>query len=207
MFSEANKSFTAKVNTILTNLIANKLSLVVLILSLLWVTLDAFNRLIPRNVSVSDTKQVTNIVALALPQLSAQTLSQLTLAYQPYKSHNKQNTNKVQGMSAAEQAKQQGLLKSLFIDTNKIELKAVIRNQAVNSDNTIIKQLTALLLVTDTKLNKSRIEQFNNNSLVYGYRLSIKNNTQVALVKQQKQGEQKVILTMYETRETRKLGN
>ena len=207
MLSEANKSFTAKVNTILTNLIANKLSLVVLILSLLWVTLDAFNRLIPRNVSVSDIKQATNIVALVLPQLSVQTLSQLTLAYQPYKSDNKQNTNKVQGMSAAEQAKQQGLLKSLFIDTNKIELKAVIRNQAVNSDNTIIKQLTALLLVTDTKLNKSRIEQFNNNSLVYGYRLSIKNNTQVALVKQQKQGEQKVILTMYETRETRKLGN
>lgn len=207
MLSEANKSFTAKVNTILTNLIANKLSLVVLILSLLWVTLDAFNRLIPRNVSVSDIKQATNIVALVLPQLSVQTLSQLTLAYQPYKSDNKQNTNKVQGMSAAEQAKQQGLLKSLFIDTNKIELKAVIRNQTVNSDNIIIKQLTVLLLVTDTKLNKSRIEQFNNNSLVYGYRLSIKNNTQVALVKQQNQGEQKVILTMYETRKTRKLGN
>jgi len=177
----------------LNSLIPNKLSLAILILSLLWVTVDAVNRLTPSNVSASDAKQVTNIVDLTLPQLSAQTLSQLALAYKPYQSDIKQSKNNVKGMSTLEQAQQQGLLKSLFIDTNKVELKAVIRNQAVKSN----KQLTALLLITDIKSNKSRIEKFTNDDLVYGYKLLIKANTQVILTRKQKLNEQKVILTMY----------
>ncbi|MCJ8294471.1 MAG: hypothetical protein MJK15_08705, partial [Colwellia sp.] len=116
-----------------------------------------------------------------------------------------------------QQAKQQGQLSRFFIGDNMLELKAIISNTTKNSTSSVAendktdalsknenskasKELTVLLLVTNAKNNQSAIERFNNQADVYGYQLNILQNTQVVLTKKSAQGQQKVILTMYENR-------
>ena len=83
----------------------------------------------------------------------------------------------------------------MFIDENKLELKAVIRN-----DSEQLKEWYALLLVQNVKTGVENIEKYKQGSLVHGYQLKIEKNTQVILTKKNEQSLQRVVLKMYGAR-------
>lgn len=144
----------------------------------------------PHNQSKNQTKKLELIKPMLLPQLTVQQLTQLNKAYAPFV--NKTQTDKTQtkqGMSAAEQAMQQGELKSFFIGDNKLTLKAVIQQQD--------SKLIALIETHNIKSGESTVESFAHGSLVYGYKLVINKNTQVLLSKEQAEKPQQITLTMY----------
>ena len=117
--------------------------------------------------------------------------------YKEYKSEDKNgsSTKPEEGLSAEAQQQQRGILNQVFAGDKKLQLKAVIAN-----DNQQLSLLKALLLVSDIKTGESNIEQFVNNTQLYGYTLTIDNNTQVTLSRNSEQGIQKIILVMYKGR-------
>ncbi len=175
-------------------LLSNKLSIAVMALTLFWLIADGTTRLTSQNIVHKQSDELTEITPLVFPQLTTNLVEQLNSAYQQYNVDKDPLLDSQTGLSAAEQAKQQGELTSVFIDDNKLELKAIIVNKGINQNDADTK---ALILTSKIKSGEQQIEKFNNNSQVYGYLLVIKNNTQVILTKQQPQGLQKIILTMY----------
>jgi len=183
----------------LKRLLTNKLAIIVMVLTLFWLMLDSFSRFSNKASSNIVEEVNTNITPLALPVLSRELVAQLSLKYKQYST---EKAVDLKGLSAEEQAKQQGLLKSLFIGDNKLVLKAVIQYTADNSAAsrqaaTEQTPLIALIQVTNVKTGQSGIEKFKNNQQVYGYQLTIEKNTQVVLTKQIEQTKQTIILTMY----------
>jgi len=181
-------------------LLTNKLSIFVVVLTLLWLLVDVTTRLAGQSEAYNNTHELTEIKPLVLPQLTTKVVEQLNLAYQQYDTNKEKSLDSQTGMTATEQAKQQGELTSVFIDDNKIELKAIIVNKGVDEGVYTSHEhsnINALILTTDIKSSEQKIEKFSHDSQVYGYHLVIENNTQVILTKQQPQGLQEIILTMY----------
>jgi hypothetical protein len=180
----------------------NKLTKITVILVILWCFFDALNRFTDKSINSNDADNAITITALSAPQLSERTFSELNKSYQQYISKNVDEKSKQVGLTAAEQAKQQGELKSFFIGDNKLQLKAVIQNKPQN--------LIALIQVENITSGIKTIEKFSQNTLVYGYTLIIEKNTQVKLTKQKRKSKnhidesgqeqsnpQEIILTMY----------
>ncbi|PHS21104.1 MAG: hypothetical protein COA85_13395 [Robiginitomaculum sp.] len=186
-------------------LLTNKLAVFVMLLTLLWIALDSGSRLLINQKNNSIKNSTFNATPLVLPQPSLQTVAKLNAVYNVYRHDKKDTRISEQGLSLAEQAKQHGELKKLFIGDNKLELKAVISvafaQKPIQKNlftKTNIQQLTALIAITNIKTGKQQIEKYANNSLVYGYLLTIEKNTQVALTKKTLNGQQQsIVLTMY----------
>lgn len=172
-------------------LLSSTTSIIIIILSLLWVASDVSKRFANQTAELEQAVKSVNITPLNLPTLNAELLSQLNMNYQPYQEQVpvKQNIDSM-GMSAAVQANQQGELTSFFIKDNKVELKAVIKNIA-------LKDLNALILMTNIKTGDKSLNKYQHLSELEGYKVEIDKNTQVTLTKSRDQGQQKVILTMY----------
>lgn len=186
---------TAQLKTLLTN----KLGMIIIILSVLWSLLDASTRLLPLHSSKNKINKTIEIKPLLLPKLSTQTLNKLSAVYLLY-SESSIEDKKIMAMSTDEQNKQQGELVAIYINDNKLSLKAVIqRNIGGNTQKSFQKpqQSSALILVENISSGEHKIEKFDHLSIVYGYQLSIEKNTQVILTKQHNPGQQKIILTMY----------
>jgi len=180
-------------------LLTNKIAMLVMVLTFLWLLIDSSARLFVSSSNNIVNDKDRNISALILPQLSEQDVSELTNAYKTYGSDMPTSQS---GLSLAEQAKQQGELKSLFIGDNKLKLKAVIT--ASENEKTVERtlptqssKLNALIEITNVKSGKKRIERFTDGVLVQGYMLAIEKSTQIILTKEQGQNQQKIILTMY----------
>ena len=196
----------------------SKLSGAVLLLTLVWVLVDAKQRLFNDDENNNKQQQLSEVVGASLPVANAVLLQELTSLLNFYQENDKRDASAATNvLSAEQQAKQQGQLSRFFIGDNMLELKAIISNTTKNSTSSVAendktdalsknenskasKELTVLLLVTNAKNNQSAIERFNNQADVYGYQLNILQNTQVVLTKKSAQGQQKVILTMYENR-------
>jgi hypothetical protein len=198
-------------------LLSNTTGIIVIILTLLWAASDVSKRFNNPTTANKQAAKSVNITPLNLPTLNAEVLSQLKMNYQPYQEQVpvKQNIDSI-GMSAAEQAKQQGELTSFFIKDNKVELKAIItltaltaltelkaqpaeqRSITINKKN--ITKLQALFLITNNTSGVKKIEKYHHGQAVHGYQLSISNNTEVVLTKALAQKKQKIILTMYTRR-------
>jgi len=193
----ATKINTLAISRKLTKKLTSKLSLIVMALTLLWVLLDASTRLSTK-ISDSSNKQIMNkFTALYLPQLSAQSISRLSEVYSAYSVKDVPKKN-LDGMSAAEQLKQQGQLSTVFISDNKLTLKAVIKNEQVTRKNkNKQQQYYALIAVFNIKNGEQKLEKFYHNDDIYGYQLTIEKNTQVKLTKRNKTGLQDIRLTMY----------
>lgn len=117
--------------------------------------------------------------------------------YQSYLVENQKNAPENNQMSLADQLKQQGLLNSLHINNKQLTLKAVLKNDKTNVQQG--QDLVALILVIDNLAKEQRIESFKDNSDVFGYKLSIKKNSEVNLTKVHNSGVQNITLTMYKT--------
>ena len=173
-------------------LLTNKLGIAVIIISLLWSIADFADRIASNNDKISKLTEKPELTALHLPMLNANEVEKLSTSYLKYDQAKNEAPEKQQGMSLAEQAKQQGELKSLFIGDNKLQLKAVIKSNSENS-----KALHALILIKNVKTGEQSIEKYGQGSKVHGYQLAIAKNTQVILSKDNEQGQQEIILTMY----------
>jgi len=196
-------SLTTSVTAIeLRAMFSNKLITITVILVILWCFFDALNRFTDKSINSNDADNAVTIAALSAPQLSERTFSEINKSYQQYISKTVDEKSTQVGLTAAEQAKQQGELKSFFIGDNKLQLKAVIQNQP--------KNLIALIQVENITSGIKTIEKFSQNTLVYGYQLTIEKNTQVKLTKQKSKSKnhnaesgqeqsnpQEIILTMY----------
>jgi hypothetical protein len=105
-------------------------------------------------------------------------------------------------MSVDDQKKQQGELTEVFINNNKLSLKAVIRQGQGSTvvsvkNNMSVKKTVALISVVDLITGANKIERHAHNTQVYGYHLTIEKNTQIKLVKNSDSSNQQIILTMY----------
>lgn len=177
--------------TTLPKMLSNKLSIIIIALTLLWSLYDVSTRLMLTKANNSKSNDTLTIRPLILPKLSTNTHTALTNAYGQY-TQDIEHIEQITGMSASEQNKQQGELDNVYINDNKLSLSAVIKNQSQGQ-----QQTSALLLIVNVKSGEQTIEKFAHLSDVYGYRLTIEKNTQVVLTKQHDQGQQKIILTMY----------
>jgi len=193
----------------LKGLLTNKLGLIVIVLSIIWALFD-MGRFVTNVSHNKDNKLIntTEISSLAIPTLMSKDIIALQSLYNRYIKQGKEVVE-VTGMSALEQSKQQGALTALFIDDNKLAIKAVIRNNKLpliklEQDNSANQSgLSALLSIVNVKTGMTEIKKFAQGSDVYGYQLSIEKNTQVILTKQitkqNKQSQQQIILTMYKS--------
>jgi len=172
-------------------LLSSPTGIIVIILTLLWVASDVSKRFANQTAKEQQAVKSVNITPLNLPTLNAELLGQLKMNYQPYQEQApvKQNIDSL-GMSAAEQANQQGELTRFFIKDNKVELKAIINNVA-------LKDLNALILMTNIKTGDKILNKYQHLSELEGYIVEVDKNTQVTLTKSRAQGQQKVVLTMY----------
>jgi hypothetical protein len=178
----------------------SKLSLLIIVLTLFWVISDIQQRLLTNSSVENKLATMQQVKVLPLPKANKALQEQLSSAMSPYATNAKTADESLNIMTDEQQSKQQGDMSTLFVGDQSIELKAVISDfsivgQANEVDNQD-KRLTALLLVTNLKTNTSTIERFTNQMDVYGYTLTILQNTQVLLSHDAHQ--QDVTLTMYE---------
>jgi hypothetical protein len=180
----------------------NKLGVAVLLLTLLWVVIDAKQRLFSNQQGVQSLQLPTSVSTLALPKANEPLVQALTNTLAPYQDKNSENSNSNinQLMTLEQQAQQSGDLSQLFVGDKTLALKALI-TKTIDSANTSAQtqQQKALLLVTHIPTNESVIESFENKANVYGYQLSILTNNQIMLTKENAQSTQQVTLTLYET--------
>ncbi len=176
----------------------NTVSKITLVLVIIWCLFDALNRFSDDAIQNNDTGTIVNVSALSTPQLNEQTFSNIYKSYQQYVNKKSDVQTKQKGLSAEEQAKQQGELTSFFVGDNKLQLKAVIQSQS--------QGLIALIQSENIDSGIKAIEKFSQNTLVYGYTLTIEKNTQVKLTKQKNKNDesgqeqtkpQEILLTMY----------
>jgi len=178
--------------------LSNKLSLIAILLTSIWIVSDISSRLLFSSKTQNNTLIETDIPPLTLPQLTLSTVKKLNLAFENYKI-DESVTETTPGMSAQEQEQQAGELKSFFIGENELQLKAVI-SQANESKQQESSQKIALVLVTNLKTGKSKVERYYNQNIIHGYTLTIDKNTQVSFAKQLTNRIQQVTLTMYKKR-------
>jgi hypothetical protein len=180
----------------------NKLGLAVLLLTLLWVVIDAKQRFFAEPKTAQSLQPPTSVSTLVLPKTNEPLVQALTNTLAPYQDKNSENSNSNtnQRMTLEQQAQQSGDLSQLFVGDKTLTLKALI-TKTIDSANTSAQtqQQKALLLVTHTPTNESVIESFENKANVYGYQLSILSNNQIMLTKENAQSTQQVTLTLYET--------
>jgi hypothetical protein len=181
---------------LLHQLYQHKLAALVVLFTLLWVMTDISGRLTAESNNIISVEQADIINELELPQLAPTLVAAINSVYAPYQMKtsktDKSTTIEENIMTAKQRAAQQGELTAFYIKDKKIALKAVIQNE-----NKATKQLSALLLITNTNTGIETIEKVNDQQDVYGYTLLIENNRQVMLSKKQPQGLQKIILTMF----------
>lgn len=203
-----NNSFFAQIKASCLYILRSKLSLFVLLLTLFLVIIDAKKRFFGDDINNNKQQTVSALPILPLPKANAELQQEVDREFKSYQENDMQDADKALSlMGVEEQAKQQGELTKLFAGDNIIELKAVIINTKPNrlkspilnsEPSKLAEDLTVLLLVTNAKSNNSVIERFTNQDDVYGYKLNIIENTQITLIKNNEQGQQKVVLTMYE---------
>jgi len=191
-------------------LLSSPTGIIVIILTLLWVASDVSKRFANQTAEEQQAVKSVNITPLNFPTLNAELLGQLKMNYLPYQEQPVNQNIDSLGMSAAEQANQQGELTRFFIKDNKVELKAIItltvvkpqsaeqRSVTINKKN--IAKLQALFLITNNTSGVKKIEKYRHGQEVHGYQLSIPNNTEVVLTRALAEQKQKIILTMYTRR-------
>ena len=113
--------------------------------------------------------------------------------YERYKTKTDQETEEqLPGLSLQEQQNQQGILDTFFIESKKLKLKAVL-NQVQGNESIFM----ALIEIYDSNTKVTKVETFRNNQDVFGYQLTIINNTQVLLINSQNENKHQVTLSMY----------
>lgn len=164
---------------------------------LIWCFLDYSQRFITADENISKNMDKFEPIVVPNLKLHQKQKENILSLYQSYLVDDQNNDAESSQMSLDDQLKQQGLLNSLHINNKQLILKAILKN-----DKTSVQQgqnLVALILVIDNVTKDQRIESFKDNSDIFGYKLSIKKNSEVNLTKVYNSGVQNITLTMYKT--------
>lgn len=161
----------------------NKLSLATIAAVLVLLISDFTSRFIANAPQASNDFNSSANNAQPLPLLSKTALSQLTQLYSQF-AEPETPAETEQGLTAAQQAEQQGELLSLFAGDLELKLKAVI----------YAAEPYVLIEQKNIKTQQTTLVKYLNEQSVQGYTLNIVSNTQVALSK----APQHITLVMYQ---------
>ena len=162
----------------------NRAILILSVLILLLLALDFSNRLILESAKAENDFNQKSLKVMPLPLLSETTRQALEQTYKKY-SQPVQNTQVAEkGLSAAEQAEQNGELISVFAGDYELKLKAVI---TTNEPYVLIEQKN----IND---DNTQLVKYADMQTVHGYSLKVLSNTEVELTK----GQQNITLIMYQ---------
>lgn len=143
------------------------------------------------------SSQYENLTEYSPKQISSPVAEELLQRYSSFfttsdeEIEQRENT----GLTMQEQLEQSGELSEVYIGEYKIELKAVITAKEH------LKKV--LLLLTNLKTNEKNIEEYLDNSFVHDFKVQIKSNTQVFLSRSHSQGEQEIMLNMYQVQNSK----
>jgi len=180
------------------NYFSSKLGIVLCIVSFLFVANDFGTRFTSKAIKKNKALRHVNVVNFALPQISLLDVAEIEDKYKDTQEEITSDTKTRSGVMSREyQDNQKGLLQTLFINDNKLELKSIIHSNA--------KEAVALILVTNIKNGTSELETIPHNSRIYGYRILVEEQTQIQLIKlaineesqKVEKPSQQIILSMY----------
>jgi len=169
----------------------NKLSLSVYVIVIAWLFFDVNARFFkPINLN-SVQQSVNDFQPFVLPQINEKFAVKLSGKYKKYRVLDELKKEKTLGMTLTQQALQQGKLDTFFSGDNKLKLKAVIK-----TNNTLKKNYYALIEIENIVTNTKKITKYYQDETLFGYKLSILNNTQVNLFSS-KNNMNNITLVMY----------
>jgi len=163
----------------------NKLVIFALLISCMFAISDFNQRFVYSHKANANTQQNKVVIENSKLTNNDDVFKKITSEYKKYREP--ENTSK----SAVKTAKvdlnsQQGDLLNVFTEKSKLSLKAVIFNE----------NKYALIEIENISDKSKKVEKFNNGDMLQGFKLSIANNRQVSLNKNQ----QHINLIMYKTK-------
>lgn len=184
----------------------SKLSLLVALMALCFVAIDISERYTSESRDVSSRIALEPLTSVKSVQLSKSQLEQIKQQYAQFQQDDEEQSSassEIQGLTAEQQALQQGNLTQVFSGDNMLELKAVISDLETKGDENY-----ALIKVTDIKSGQQTIQAVPDQRSLFGFTLSVINHTSVKLVKERQSnsaqqgidGQQDIYLMMYQRR-------
>lgn len=162
------------------------------VVALMWIVNDLSVRIIKPISNKAEINEVSIEQAKVKNNITAQEGAKLIALYDVYKPNATEDTaaSEPEGLTKEQQLRQSGLLTEVFIDNNKLTLKAIIQLQQTNKK-------VVLIDVMNIKEQQHELKRFDDQNQVYGYTLEVLNNTQVKLTAQHEQQTQEIILSMF----------
>ncbi|WP_165724810.1 hypothetical protein [Pseudoalteromonas sp. SA25] len=160
-----------------------KLTIGAIVVCILLLISDFTGRFIQSSPHAQNNFDTGNNNTQPLPLLSSNAHKELTALFSRYAEPTK-NTQTEQGLTAAQQAEQNGELLSVFAGNLELKLKAVI----------FAPMPYVLIEQKNVKTQQTTLVKYINEESIQGYTLSILSNTQVALYK----ASQHITLVMYQ---------
>lgn len=162
------------------------------VVALLWIVNDLSVRIIKPISNNAEINKISLEQTKVKDNITVEDAAKLIALYDAYKPNVEEDTEASEpaGLTKEQQLRQSGLLTEVFIDNNKLTLKAIIQSQQTN-----IK--VALINVMNIKEQQQELKRFDDQTQVYGYTLEVLNNTQVKLTAQHEQQTQEIILSMF----------
>lgn len=177
----------------------NRFSIVTAFVLLVFILLLDMNRLQSGDDVQKQLLATSYAEPLVLPSFTADAYALLESTYKNFSQNQEQQSDaKARAMSVAEQEKQQGELRSLFVGDNQLKLKAVVSYNVQQENNALEKAYYALIEVKDLTKGERVVQKYQHKDDVFGYQLIIKQNQQVQLVAQSGEAKRIINLVMYQ---------
>ncbi|MFD2168192.1 hypothetical protein ACFSJY_18190 [Thalassotalea euphylliae] len=153
-----------------------------------------------QNYASNSTLGKSQFIAEAIEQelnfsrLSGESKQLIISQYSKYKKENEPSDSKQKSLvkkTAAELASQNGLLTEVFTDNEKIKLRAILVDKQKGLQQ-------AYLEVTQIDSNDKKFETFNDQSEVYGFKLTIIDAQSLVLSKSNAGKQQNIEMKMYQ---------
>lgn len=172
----------------------------IVITSLLITTLWVFNDIASRVITTSSQLRTASTDAEKKPLpnmvLNVNERQFISKQYEHFKAEDEPETQTKEQLTQEQQLAQQGILKDVFVNDFKLNLKAVIiEHNDVVSNNTVLAY--ALIFKTNVKSGKAELVKVFNEEKLEGFTVKVLSSTQVELTRIHQNGEQNIILTMY----------
>ncbi|GAB0111513.1 hypothetical protein [Pseudoalteromonas distincta] len=184
-------------NITIKEVIKQPIVIISLLITFIWLLTDINSRLLAGNAKSIQNNGGQSLKALPAMVLTSAELDFITQQYQHFKRDEDTNEQTEQQLTAEQQLAQQGLMQQVFINDNKLTLKAVIHERNTTASKSKAMLAYALINQTNLKTAESELIKVFNNQEIKGFTLTILSSTQVELARTHEQGEQRITLTMY----------
>ena len=168
----------------------NRITLLVIVLTTLWAADHAANQFAAPNSDKGKYNGQNSYQPLPLPQIAPDIRDKLQQLYVQYDSSEPQDAVPTTTARIDETA-QHGAMQEMFAEGNRLQLKAVVQDNDQRYGDAY-----ALIAVTNPDSRQSEVIKYRHGDSVFGFQLTLVNNTQVQLSK----SKQRVTLLMYKNR-------